>query len=219
MESEENIYSKEFIERLNNQNAPAVSAGPVRIQTAGLWIKIAIIAGVLVMVGVALALNAMSAERARQRILLINNLTALSVQSHEVTKKYQNNINDTKIRVVNEHFFQSLFGLNNDLEAYTKKVYSKEQDKVLKDDLKKTKTSLQDIFDRLHKADLNETLSRSYIHELTSLLDQNITALQKAINSGYYSKELVEQLKKHNTELLKVQAEIKNLEEQRAKQK
>ena len=161
----------------------------------------------------------MSAERARQRILLINNLTALSVQSHEVTKKYQNNINDTKIRVVNEHFFQSLFGLNNDLEAYTKKVYSKEQDKVLKDDLKKTKTSLQDIFDRLHKADLNETLSRSYIHELTSLLDQNITALQKAINSGYYGKELVEQLKKHNTELLKVQAEIKNLEEQRAKQK
>jgi len=219
MESEENIYSKEFIERLNNQNAPAVSAGPVRIQTAGLWIKIAIIAGVLVMVGVALALNAMSAERARQRILLINNLTALSVQSHEVTKKYQNNINDTKIRVVNEHFFQSLFGLNNDLEAYTKKVYSKEQDKVLKDDLKKTKTSLQDIFDRLHKADLNETLSRSYIHELTSLLDQNITALQKVINSGYYGKELVEQLKKHNTELLKVQAEIKNLEEQRAKQK
>jgi hypothetical protein len=219
MESEENIYSKEFIERLNNQNAPAVSAGPVRIQTAGLWIKIAIIAGVLVMAGVALALNAMSAERARQRILLINNLTALSVQSHEVTKKYQNNINDTKIRVVNEHFFQSLFGLNNDLEAYTKKVYSKEQDKVLKDDLKKTKTSLQDIFDRLHKADLNETLSRSYIHELTSLLDQNITALQKAINSGYYGKELVEQLKKHNTELLKVQAEIKNLEEQRAKQK
>lgn len=219
MESEENIYSKEFIERLNNQNAPAVSAGPVRIQTAGLWIKIAIIAGVLVMVGVALVLNAMSAERARQRILLINNLTALSVQSHEVTKKYQNNINDTKIRVVNEHFFQSLFGLNNDLEAYTKKVYSKEQDKVLKDDLKKTKTSLQDIFDRLHKADLNETLSRSYIHELTSLLDQNITALQKAINSGYYGKELVEQLKKHNTELLKVQAEIKNLEEQRAKQK
>ncbi len=219
MESEENIYSKEFIERLNNQNAPAVSAGPVRIQTAGLWIKIAIIAGVLLMAGVALALNAMSAERARQRILLINNLTALSVQSHEVTKKYQNNINDTKIRVVNEHFFQSLFGLNNDLEAYTKKVYSKEQDKVLKDDLKKTKTSLQDIFDRLHKADLNETLSRSYIHELTSLLDQNITALQKAINSGYYSKELVEQLKKHNTELLKVQAEIKNLEEQRAKQK
>lgn len=219
MESEENIYSKEFIERLNNQNAPAVSAGPVRIQTAGLWIKIAIIAGVLVMVGVALALNAMAAERARQRILLINNLTALSVQSHEVTKKYQNNINDTKIRVVNEHFFQSLFGLNNDLEAYTKKVYSKEQDKVLKDDLKKTKTSLQDIFDRLHKADLNETLSRSYIHELTSLLDQNITALQKAINSGYYGKELVEQLKKHNTELLKVQAEIKNLEEQRAKQK
>lgn len=219
MESEENIYSKEFIERLNNQNAPAVSAGPVRIQTAGLWIKIAIIAGVLVMAGVALALNAMSAERARQRILLINNLTALSVQSHEVTKKYQNNINDTKIRVVNEHFFQSLFGLNNDLEAYTKKVYSKEQDKVLKDDLKKTKTSLQDIFDRLHKADLNETLSRSYIHELTSLLDQNITALQKVINSGYYGKELVEQLKKHNTELLKVQAEIKNLEEQRAKQK
>lgn len=219
MESEENIYSKEFIERLNNQNAPAVSAGPVRIQTAGLWIKIAIIAGVLVMAGVALALNAMSTERARQRILLINNLTALSVQSHEVTKKYQNNINDTKIRVVNEHFFQSLFGLNNDLEAYTKKVYSKEQDKVLKDDLKKTKTSLQDIFDRLHKADLNETLSRSYIHELTSLLDQNITALQKVINSGYYSKELVEQLKKHNTELLKVQAEIKNLEEQRAKQK
>jgi hypothetical protein len=219
MESEENIYSKEFIERLNNQNAPVVSAGPVRIQTAGLWIKIAIIAGVLVMAGVALALNAMSAERARQRILLINNLTALSVQSHEVTKKYQNNINDTKIRVVNEHFFQSLFGLNNDLEAYTKKVYSKEQDKVLKDDLKKTKTSLQDIFDRLHKADLNETLSRSYIHELTSLLDQNITALQKAINSGYYGKELVEQLKKHNTELLKVQAEIKNLEEQRAKQK
>ncbi len=219
MESEENIYSKEFIERLNNQNAPAVSAGPVRIQTTGLWIKIAIIAGVLVMAGVALALNAMSAERARQRILLINNLTALSVQSHEVTKKYQNNINDTKIRVVNEHFFQSLFGLNNDLEAYTKKVYSKEQDKVLKDDLKKTKTSLQDIFDRLHKADLNETLSRSYIHELTSLLDQNITALQKAINSGYYGKELVEQLKKHNTELLKVQAEIKNLEEQRAKQK
>lgn len=219
MESEENIYSKEFIERLNNQNAPAVSAGPVRIQTASLWIKIAIIAGVLVMAGVALALNAMSAERARQRILLINNLTALSVQSHEVTKKYQNNINDTKIRVVNEHFFQSLFGLNNDLEAYTKKVYSKEQDKVLKDDLKKTKTSLQDIFDRLHKADLNETLSRSYIHELTSLLDQNITALQKAINSGYYGKELVEQLKKHNTELLKVQAEIKNLEEQRAKQK
>ena len=66
---------------------------------------------------------------------------------------------------------------------------------------------------------MNETLSRSYIHELTSLLDQNITALQKAINSGYYSKELVEQLKKHNTELLKVQAEIKNLEEQRAKQK
>ena len=219
MESEENIYSKEFIDRLNNQNAPAVSAGPVRIQTAGLWIKIAIIAGVLVMAGVALALNAMSAERARQRILLINNLTALSVQSHEVTKKYQNNINDTKIRVVNEHFFQSLFGLNNDLEAYTKKVYSKEQDKVLKDDLKKTKTSLQDIFDRLHKADLNETLSRSYIHELTSLLDQNITALQKAINSGYYGKELVEKLKKHNTELLKVQAEIKNLEEQRAKQK
>ena len=219
MESEENIYSKEFIERLNNQNGPAVSAGPVRIQTAGLWIKIAIIAGVLVMVGVALALNAMSTERARQRILLINNLTALSVQSHEVTKKYQNNINDTKIRVVNEHFFQSLFGLNNDLEAYTKKVYSKEQDKVLKDDLKKTKTSLQDIFDRLHKADLNETLSRSYIHELTSLLDQNITALQKAINSGYYGKELVEQLKKHNTELLKVQVEIKNLEEQRAKQK
>ena len=219
MESEENIYSKEFIERLNNQNAPAVSAGPVRIQTTGLWIKIAIIAGVLVMAGVALALNAMSAERARQRILLINNLTALSVQSHEVTKKYQNNINDTKIRVVNEHFFQSLFGLNNDLEAYTKKVYSKEQDKVLKDDLKKTKTSLQDIFDRLHKADLNETLSRSYIHELTSLLDQNITALQKAINSGYYGKELVEQLKKHNMELLKVQAEIKNLEEQRAKQK
>ena len=219
MESEENIYSKEFIDRLNNQNAPAVSAGPVRIQTTGLWIKIAIIAGVLVMAGVALALNAMSAERARQRILLINNLTALSVQSHEVTKKYQNNINDTKIRVVNEHFFQSLFGLNNDLEAYTKKVYSKEQDKVLKDDLKKTKTSLQDIFDRLHKADLNETLSRSYIHELTSLLDQNITALQKAINSGYYGKELVEQLKKHNTELLKVQAEIKNLEEQRAKQK
>jgi hypothetical protein len=219
MESEENIYSKEFIERLNNQNAPAVSAGPVRIQTTGLWIKIAIIAGVLVMAGVALVLNAMSAERARQRILLINNLTALSVQSHEVTKKYQNNINDTKIRVVNEHFFQSLFGLNNDLEAYTKKVYSKEQDKVLKDDLKKTKTSLQDIFDRLHKADLNETLSRSYIHELTSLLDQNITALQKAINSGYYGKELVEQLKKHNTELLKVQAEIKNLEEQRAKQK
>lgn len=219
MESEENIYSKEFIERLNNQNAPAVSAGPIQIQTAGLWIKIAIIAGVLVMAGVALALNAMSAERARQRILLINNLTALSVQSHEVTKKYQNNINDTKIRVVNEHFFQSLFGLNNDLEAYTKKVYSKEQDKVLKEDLKKTKTSLQDIFDRLHKADLNETLSRSYIQELTSLLDQNITALQKAINSGYYSKELVEQLKKHNTELLKVQAEIKNLEEQRAKQK
>ena len=219
MESEENIYSKEFIERLNNQNAPAVSAGPVRIQTAGLWIKIAIIAGVLLMAGVALALNAMSAERARQRILLINNLTALSVQSHEVTKKYQNNINDTKIRVVNEHFFQSLFGLNNDLEAYTKKVYSKEQDKVLKDDLKKTKTSLQDIFDRLHKADLNETLSRSYIHELTSLLDQNITALQKVINSGYYGKELVEQFKKHNTELLKVQAEIKNLEEQRAKQK
>ena len=219
MESEENIYSKEFIERLNNQNAPAVSAGPIQIQTTGLWIKIAIISGVLIMAGVALALNAMSAERARQRILLINNLTALSVQSHEVTKKYQNNINDTKIRVVNEHFFQSLFGLNNDLEAYTKKVYSKEQDKVLKDDLKKTKTSLQDIFDRLHKADLNETLSRSYIHELTSLLDQNITALQKAINSGYYSKELVEQLKKHNTELLKVQAEIKNLEEQRAKQK
>lgn len=219
MESEENIYSKEFIERLNNQNAPAVSAGPVRIQTTGLWIKIAIIAGVLVMAGVALALNAMSVERARQRILLINNLTTLSVQSHEVTKKYQNNINDTKIRVVNEHFFQSLFGLNNDLEAYTKKVYSKEQDKVLKEDLKKTKTSLQDIFDRLHKADLNETLSRSYIHELTSLLDQNITALQKAINSGYYGKELVEQLKKHNTELLKVQAEIKNLEEQRAKQK
>ena len=219
MESEENIYSKEFIERLNNQNAPAVSAGPVRIQTAGLWIKIAIIAGVLVMVGIALALNAMAAERARQQIVLINNLTALSVQSHEVTKKYQNNINDTKIRVVNEHFFQSLFGLNNDLEAYTKKVYSKEQDKVLKDDLKKTKTSLQDIFDRLHKADLNETLSRSYIQELASLLDQNITALQKAINSGYYGKELVEQLKKHNTELLKVQAEIKNLEEQRAKQK
>lgn len=219
MESEENIYSKEFIERLNNQNAPAVSAGPVRIQTTGLWIKIAIIAGVLVMAGVALALNAMAAERARQQIVLINNLTALSVQSHEVTKKYQNNINDTKIRVINEHFFQSLFGLNNDLEAYTKKVYSKEQDKVLKDDLKKTKTSLQDIFDRLHKADLNETLSRSYIHELTSLLDQNITALQKAINSGYYGKELVEQLKKHNTELLKVQAEIKNLEEQRAKQK
>ena len=219
MESEENIYSKEFIERLNNQNAPAVSAGPVRIQTTGLWIKIAIIAGVLVMAGVALALNAMSVERARQRILLINNLTTLSVQSHEVTKKYQNNINDTKIRVVNEHFFQSLFGLNNDLEAYTKKVYSKEQDKVLKEDMKKTKTSLQDIFDRLHKADLNETLSRSYIHELTSLLDQNITALQKAINSGYYGKELVEQLKKHNTELLKVQAEIKNLEEQRAKQK
>ena len=219
MESEENIYSKEFIERLNNQNAPAVSAGPVRIQTAGLWIKIAVILGVLLMAGVALALNAMAAERARQRILLINNLTALSVQSHEVTKKYQNNINDTKIRVVNEHFFQSLFGLNNDLEAYTKKVYSKEQDKVLKEDLKKTKTSLQDIFDRLHKADLNETLSRSYIHELTSLLDQNITALQKAINSGYYGKELVEQLKKHNTELLKVQAEIKNLEEQRAKQK
>ena len=219
MESEENIYSKEFIDRLNNQNAPAVSADPVRIQTTGLWIKIAIIAGVLVMAGVALALNAMSAERARQRILLINNLTALSVQSHEVTKKYQNNINDTKIRVVNEHFFQSLFGLNNDLEAYTKKVYSKEQDKVLKDDLKKTKTSLQDIFDRLHKADLNETLSRSYIHELTSLLDQNITALQKVINSGYYGKELAEQLKKHNTELLKVQAEIKNLEEQRAKQK
>lgn len=219
MESEENIYSKEFIERLNNQNAPAVSAGPVRIQTAGLWIKIAVILGVLLMAGVALALNAMAAERARQQIVLINNLTALSVQSHEVTKKYQNNINDTKIRVVNEHFFQSLFGLNNDLEAYTKKVYSKEQDKVLKDDLKKTKTSLQDIFDRLHKADLNETLSRSYIHELTSLLDQNITALQKAINSGYYGKELVEQLKKHNTELLKVQAEIKNLEEQRAKQK
>lgn len=219
MESEENIYSKEFIDRLNNQNAPVGGSTPMKIQTTGLWLKIVIAVAVLLMAAVALGLNAMAAERARQRIFLINNLSGLSLQSHDVTKQYQNNINDTKIRVINEHFFQSLFGLNNDLEAYTKKVYSKEQNKALKDDLKQTKASLKNIFDRLHKADLNETLARSYTQELNSLLDQNITALQKVINSGYYNKELIEQLKKHNTELLKVQAEIKNLEEQRAKQK
>lgn len=218
MESEENIYSKEFIERLNNQNASS------EVQVAGLnvsnlWLKIGIGLAILLTVGVALGLNAMTAERARQRIFLINNLVALSSQSHQVTKKYQNNINDTKIRVINEHFFQSLFGLINDLEAYTKKTYSKDQDKALKEDLKKTKASLKDVFDRLHKADLNETLSRGYTQELNSLLEQNITALQKVINSGYYDKNLVEQLKKHHTELLKVQAEVKNLEEQRAKQK
>ena len=199
MESEENIYSKEFIERLNNQNASS------EVQVAGLnvsnlWLKIGIGLAILLTVGVALGLNAMTAERARQRIFLIN-------------------INDTKIRVINEHFFQSLFGLINDLEAYTKKVYSKDQDKALKEDLKKTKASLKDVFNRLHKADLNETLSRGYTQELNSLLEQNITALQKVINSGYYDKNLVEQLKKHHTELLKVQAEVKNLEEQRAKQK
>lgn len=218
MESEENIYSKEFIERLNNQNASS------EVQVAGLnisnlWLKIGIGLAILLTAGVALGLNAMTAERARQRIFLINNLVALSSQSHQVTKKYQNNINDTKIRVINEHFFQSLFGLTNDLEAYTKKVYSKDQDKALKDDIEKTKASLKDVFDRLHKADLNETLSRGYTQELNSLLEQNITALQKVINSGYYDKNLVEQLKKHHTELLKVQAEVKNLEEQRAKQK
>lgn len=217
MESEENIYSKEFIDRLNNQHMSVSSSTPTRIHTTGLLLKIVIAVAFFLMIAVALGLNAMSAERARQRIFLINNLSSLSLQSHEVTKKYQNNINDTKIRVINEHFFQSLFGLNNDLDAYTKKVYSKEQLKVLKDDLKNTKSSLKNIFDRLHKADLNETLARSYTQELNSLLNQNITALQKVINSGYYNKELIEQLKKHNTELLKVQVEIKTLDEQRTK--
>lgn len=218
MESEENIYSKEFIERLNNQNAPT-EVKVVGLKTPGLWVKIGIGLAILLMIGVAAGLSALSQQRAYQRIAFVNNLSALSLQSHDVAKKYQDKINDTKIRVVNEHFFQSLLGLNNDLDAYTKKVYSKDQIKVLKDDLKQTKASLKNIFNRLHKADLNETLARSYTQELNSLLDQNITALQKVINSGYYNKELIEQLKKHNIELLKVQAEIKNLEEQRAKQK
>lgn len=218
MESEENIYSKEFIERLNNQNAPA-EVKVVGLKTPGLWVKILIGLAILLMLGVALALNAMATQRARQRIFLINNLSAISLQSHEVTKKYQDKINDTKIRVINEHFFQSLFGLNNDLDAYTKKVYDKDQIKALKDDHKKTKESLKAIFDRLHKADLNETLARHYLQELKSLLDQNTTALQNVINSRYYNKELTDQLKNHNTELLKVQAEVKNLEDQRANQK
>ncbi len=217
MESEENIYSKEFIERLNNQSITVDSSEPRPKAGPSLWIKIAIGAGLLLMLGVMLMLNAMADARARERIALINNLSTLSNQTHEVTKKYQNNINDTEIRVVNEHFFQSLFGLNNAITNYTNSVYDKEQLKTYNAEIKNQKASLQEIFDRLHKADLNEALARTYIQELTSLLDQIITALQKAIWSGYYNQDFTSQLKNYYEELLKVQNEITTLEEKRAK--
>lgn len=216
MESEENIYSKEFIERLNNQNASTIIT-PAGTPKPGFWLKISLGVGLLLLAIIVFGLSLLASARSREKITFINELSAMSLQSHEVTKKYQDAINDVKIRVVNEHFNQSMFGLNNDLKAYTDKAYDKEQAKKLTSDLQVQKEAVKLIFERLHKADLRETLARTYLQELNALLDQNITAIHKVVVSGYYNKDFTKQMESHYTQLLSVQKEIQALEEEKAK--
>lgn len=218
MESEENIYSKEFIERLNNQQLPSANSGSVlKNPNTKLFVIIGlVVAVVLALVG---GFSYLSSQRASRKLSMINNLNDISNQSLEITKSYQNSINDVKIRVINEHFFQSLPGLTASVKQYIEKTYTKEQ----KEDFKKHKVlqkqAIKEITDRLRKADLNESLTRIYTQELNALIQQNIDQIHQIIQSGYYKKhtEFIKSMEEHYAKFLKIQTEITELEEAKLK--
>ena len=210
MENEENIYSKEFIERLNNQPATNAKSPLAKNQTFKFGL-VALI--VLVLVGgIVLALSVVSTTRANNRVNFIKNLRIIGDQSYNITKQYQNKINSVKIRIINEHFFQSVTGMNNDVSAYVEKIYTKEQKTKLNKEISSRKESLKAITERLTKADLNENLTRTYIQELSAILDQVIDAIYKVVNSKFYNRDFTATMEKHYNQMLKIQSEIKELE-------
>lgn len=214
MENEENLYSKEFIERLNNQafadNSNAKSAKIGFFITIGVAIALAVIA-LLVAV-------AFMSSQAQARINLLNDLNVASVQSHDLTKQYQDKINNVQIRVLNKNFFQSLLGLNNDISTYTSTNYTKKQQEALAAALNVQKDTLKETTERLHNAEISETLTRTYLQELSLLLNQILNDLNKAIDSKAYDANFTAKLTEHRTKLLEIKKGIQELETSSATQ-
>lgn len=209
MENEENLYSKEFIERLNNQSQSAPET-----QSSKIGFFVAVGTAVLLVIIAFLALTSFISNNAKAKITLLNNLNVASIQSHDLTKQYQDKINNVKIRVINKNFFQSLLGLNNDITTYTTAHYTKEQQKALKDAMSVQKTEFKNTVNRLYNAEISETLARSYLQELLSLLNQILTQLEKVIKSRAYNSEFTDQLKTHYDKLLEIKKSIQTLEEE-----
>ncbi|MDO4870581.1 MAG: hypothetical protein Q3996_00580 [Candidatus Saccharibacteria bacterium] len=208
MENEENLYSKEFIERLNNQT---LTAKP-EAKTSKIGFLIAVGAAALLIIVAFLAISTFISNKAKAKITLINELNVASVQSHDLTAQYQDKINNVKIRVINKNFFQSLLGLNNDLTEYTTKNYDKNQQASLAEAMTTQKTDFANTVSRLYNAEISETLARSYLQELSSLLNKILNHLEKAINSRVYDKEFTNKLTTHYNKLLEIKKSIQSLE-------
>lgn len=219
MESEENIYSKEFIDRLNNNRTYNILTDDPRNQKpkTSLGFKVFLIVAVLFVIALGVVAYNIFEARRKEKIKIVNDLYNLSVKSHDLTYRYQNMINDTQIRFVNKNFYQTLIGLNNDVKEYTKKTYTKEQRAELNAATKKELASLKNIIERLHKAELGETITRIYSQELSAIIDQVLDACYKIVKSNNYSKTFADQVKKHYENLLSIRKDVKDLEEAKAK--
>lgn len=119
MNQDQSNYSQQFISQLNNSDSPQSSL-PLNRKFALL------IAGVVAIV-LAIILMVASSQQAQQRFKNLTNLMITADQAEKLAQKYQNLINDTRIRVVNKNFHQTLVSLNHNLNTSFEKTADKKQ--------------------------------------------------------------------------------------------
>lgn len=204
MNQDQSNYSQQFISQLNNSNSPQSSL-PLNRKFALL------IAGVVAIV-LAIILMVASSQQAQQRFKNLTNLMITADQAEKLAQKYQNLINDTRIRVVNKNFHQTLVSLNHNLNTSFEKTADKKQQAQFKKDLAKGAASLDSVIKELEKAELNELLHRSYVSHLLSIINQLLSQIKLTLRSNSARKDLAEQLKLRYDDLDKIRVETEKLQ-------
>lgn len=197
-------YSQQFIAQLNNsqtsQTNPPINRKLLLLVTG----VVAIVLAIILMVA--------SSQQAQQRFKNLTNLMITADQAEKLAQKYQNLINDTRIRVVNKNFHQTLVSLNHNLNTSFEKTADKKQQAQFKKDLAKGAASLDSIIKELEKAELNELLHRSYVSHLLSIINQLLGQIKLALRSNSARKDLAEQLKLRYDDLDKIRVETEKLQ-------
>lgn len=197
-------YSQQFIAQLNNSQTSQTNPPINRKLLLSVTGVVAIVLAIILMVA--------SSQQAQQRFKNLTNLMITADQAEKLAQKYQNLINDTRIRVVNKNFHQTLVSLNHNLNTSFEKTADKKQQAQFKKDLAKGAASLDSIIKELEKAELNELLHRSYVSHLLSIINQLLGQIKLALRSNSARKDLAEQLKLRYDDLDKIRVETEKLQ-------
>lgn len=207
-------YSQQFVDELIAKEKAASGNGPAMpvikpsSKVAGFdfnKLKLPLLIGLVVLF--LLGLIPIFSSGGNKKLIAFANLYVDSTEAGRMTDRYKDLIDNIQIRVHNAVLNGAIISLQSDLDQI-KSAYGGEQQKLIDGRIKRQVSAIADVSNRLDRAELNETLDRSYLQEALLIIKQLENDIKAIINLGV-SGETNKKLQTHLKSLENVKKAIK----------